>query len=80
MNGLLRHPKPLNRAQLAFCWLVMQLDRIPRYGRTYTLNRDTRKINNKPEWRYMSYGNWGMNLLIKMGLFGRYIDYMEEAE
>ena len=58
-----------------FCGLIVQLDRIPRYGRTYTINRDTRSIS-KAQWRYFRRGHWGMNILDNLGLFWPYLDYL----
>jgi hypothetical protein len=70
-----------------FCYLVMQLDRIPRYGRLYPLRgpggvRDQieAKHEGRPiprravHWRYQRRGRWGMNLLQRMGLMWRYFD------
>jgi len=56
------------------CWSISQLDRIPRYGRTYSVDRETRKIS-KPQWRYFRHGHWGMYMLDKLGLFWPYLDY-----
>jgi hypothetical protein len=63
-----------------FCWWVLQLDRIPKYGRYYRFDRVTRSLDKKPRWSFQRHGRWGMNLLIKWKLFGRYIDYMEEID
>lgn len=76
MNWPVRHPKPLNRAQRAFCWLVLKLDRIPAYRRTYVVNVKTRTIGPR-EWKFRWHGDWGMYLLIDMKLFFRYVDIEE---
>jgi hypothetical protein len=69
----------VNRWLRAFCWCVMQLDRIPSYRRTYTLDLKTRTFG-PVQWKYQRNGLWGMYLLIDMKLFFRYIDMpgMEE--
>ncbi len=62
-----------------FCWWVLQLDRIPRYGRYYRIDTKTRTIG-PAEWEFQRNGRWGMNILIDMKLFFRYIDLKEEIE
>jgi hypothetical protein len=70
-----------------FCHLVMQLDRVPRYGRLYPWNgpggvkdRIEAKHKGRPvprkavRWHYQRRGRWGMNLLQRMGLMWRYFD------
>ena len=72
----------MNRRTALFCRVVMQLDRIPRYGRLYRMPRDpeTGKLYRSTslmikEWRWQRRGRWGMNLLDKMGLFWPYLDH-----
>lgn len=62
----------LTRFQILFCWLVSQLDRIPRYGRYYTLRSD-REISDKPHWMFMRKGLWGFYLLDRIDLLWPYI-------
>jgi hypothetical protein len=71
----------MNRWLRAFCWLVLRLDRIPRYGRTYVYRKgvDGRRIWGPAQWRFQRNGRWGMNLLIDWKLFFRYIG-MEDME
>lgn len=60
----------MNKWTMKFCKLIVKLDRIPRYGRLYTLN----SAILKPEWRYQKHGLWGMNILDRLGLFWAFID------
>jgi hypothetical protein len=65
----------VNQWLRAFCWLVLQLDRIPRYGRTYVYRKDEdgRRVFGPAQWRFQRHGHWGMNILIDMHLFFRYV-------
>lgn len=65
----------MNRYLRAFCWCVLQLDRIPRYGRYYRYLKaeDGSRTWGPAEWRFERNGRWGMNLLIDWKLFFRYI-------
>lgn len=65
----------MNRWQVLLCRCVMQLDRIPRYGRLYRLRTETRTVDKKPHWEWQRRGRWGMNLLDRMGLLWKYIDH-----
>jgi hypothetical protein len=69
------------------CHLILQLDRIPRYGRLYPafgpgglferLDAQAKGLPvpaRKAKWRYMKYGRWGLNLLDKIGLLWPYVD------
>jgi hypothetical protein len=65
----------------AFCYAVMYLDHIPRYGRLYRM--DTKLSEYEGEgfpprtriWRYQPMGRWGWNLLNKMGLLWPYLKH-----
>lgn len=72
----------MSRPLRAFCWLVLQLDRIPRYGRSYVYRKDEdgKRVWGPAEWSWQRNGRWGMNILIDMKLFFRYIDLQEEIE
>jgi hypothetical protein len=83
----------VNPALRQFCHLVMQLDRIPRYGRLYPMRgpggvkdriearHEGRPVPKKAvSWRYQRRGRWGMNLLRRMGLFWRYLDATQPYE
>jgi hypothetical protein len=67
----------MNRWLRAFCWCVLQLDRIPSYRRTYVVNIKTR-THGPAEWKFRWRGDWGIYLLIRMKLLNRYLDYFEE--
>jgi len=67
---------------VAFCWAVMWLNRIPRYGRLWRwIGADDLDLdfNDKTKWvkhwRWQRRGWWGVNLLNSMGLMWRYFDY-----
>lgn len=62
----------MNRATYWFCRAAFYLDRIPRYGRIYTLKKD--EIIG-PHWEYMKNGLWGTHLLDRLNLLWKYIDY-----
>jgi hypothetical protein len=61
-----------------FCHMTSYLDRIPRYGRLYTLNTRSRaNLLNRTlpaRWTWQKRGRWGMNILGDMGLLWDYID------
>jgi len=73
-GGPVRRP-PMPWWLAAFCWTVLLLDHIPRYGRYYQwkgLDADGDIIHTKPHWRFTRWGRWGFNILINMKLFFRY--------
>lgn len=55
------------------CWVIHQLDRIPRYGRLYEIRRLARG-ERVSRWSFRRNGCWGMRLLIKFGMLDAYID------
>lgn len=60
---------------LLFCKVVVQLDRIPRYGRLYRkVRRPEGWVSMPAEWTWQRRGRWGLNLLSRMGLLWPYID------
>jgi hypothetical protein len=69
----------MNIALRAFCWTIMRLDYIPRYGRMYRTVEPIRVgkpiVWTKPEWHYMKRGLWGFRLLNRIGLLGKYLKY-----
>jgi len=62
----------------AFCWCVMWLNLIPRYGRYYRWTgirgEGHRRSWDGPYWSFTWRGYWGMNILMRLGLFWRYTD------
>src|SRR5262245_27704937 len=80
-----RWPWPMPWWLRTFCWLVSQLNRLPRYGRLYRMMPREfgpdgrvmpRTIDKKPEWRYQSRGWWGLNILDNMGLLWPYLHHL----
>jgi hypothetical protein len=70
----------MNKYLRAFCWLVLQLDRIPRYGRLYScdiveVDGDLKMVNKTVKWRYQKFGRWGWDLLSRMKLLWPYLKY-----
>ena len=63
----------MNKLTTIFCRVVIKLDYIPRYGRTFHLVNGS-KIR---EWRFMKNGLWGFYLLDRMGLTWKFIDEQE---
>lgn len=63
----------MNKMTKAFCWIVLQLDRIPRYGRLYKWDSKNSRTFKKPIWKFMKNGRWGFHLLDKMNLLWPYI-------
>ena len=66
-----------------FCKAVFQLDRIPRYGRIYRLNRDRpdgRWERPPATWCWQKNGRWGMHLLMDLGLFWPYLNATQPYE
>lgn len=64
----------------AFCWTVMQLNRIPRYGRLYSCDFEEidgriRMTNKRVKWRYQKFGRWGWDILLKLKLLWPYLKY-----
>ena len=49
-------------AHFRVCWLLLYLDRIPRYGRVYRLL----PLPETMEWQYMKRGMWGFYLLDRL--------------
>jgi hypothetical protein len=78
-QGVPGNRRPLPWWLEAFCWCVMWLDLIPRYGRYYRWTGvvdegEHRRTWDGPHWSFQRYGHWGMNVLIRLGLFWRYTD------
>ena len=77
-GGPVRRP-PMPWWLAAFCWTVLLLDHIPRYGRYYRwkgLDEQGRRIRTKPHWQFTWWGRWGFSILVKMKLFFRYEDHL----
>lgn len=55
------------------CRQIFKLDRIPRYGRYYTYNGETKEVS-PAKWMYEKYGLWGFNFLDNIGWLHDYID------
>lgn len=64
----------MNKWTMKFCHIVLQLDRIPRYGRLYTYHGSLKREDMTKHWEWQRRGRWGMNLLDRMGLMWKYID------
>lgn len=54
------------------CWLILRLDRIPRYGRIYRYDTDTKE--SSMHWRYQKRGLWGFNFLDNIEWLHEYVD------
>ena len=77
-GGPVRRP-PMPWWLVAFCWTVMRLNYLPRYGRYYTAVRHGKEVTwDGPHWAFTRHGFWGLNILIKMKLFFRYEMYMNQ--
>ena len=77
-GGPVRRP-PMPWWLAAFCWTVMRLNYLPRYGRYYTAVRHGKKITwDGPHWAFLKHGFWGFNILIKMKLFFRYEAHLNQ--
>ena len=76
-GGPVRRP-PMPWWLVAFCWTVLKLNYLPRFGRYYTAVRvPGKKMTwNGPHWTFTRHGFWGFNILIKTKLFFRYEMYM----
>lgn len=71
--------------KLALCRVILVLDRIPRYGRTYTLLAAPHDVEekytfSKARWGFERRGYWGFNLLDRIGWLDQFIDYYNPPE
>ena len=64
----------LNKTGVKFCDVVIQLDRIPRYGRFYRIDPKT-MTTGKAEWEYQKLGRWGTYLLDDLDLLWKHIEH-----
>ena len=68
----------MNRAKYRLCGWIIQLDRIPRYGRTYVVIPPSEPEGNfsrgPAQWTWQRHGHWGLNLLNKLGWLWEYVD------
>jgi hypothetical protein len=64
--------RPMPRWLRAWCWLVLRLDYIPRYGRLYVWDSRVTPQWSKVEWKWSRRGHWGLNLLDDFDLFEWY--------
>ena len=62
----------MNLCLYLFCRVVVQLNRIPRYGRYYRLRPEG--LEQTARWAWSQNGRWGWDLLDRMGLFWDYLD------
>lgn len=62
-----------------FFWCLCQLDKLPRYGRSYRYDSTMHRLERKPTWRRQCRGFWGLNLSHRLGLDSRYLDYLENV-
>lgn len=67
------------RWKQVLCRFILKLDRIPRYGRGYTLTKDTvytpdGHIADNPTWKYQKYGLWGFYFLDDIGWLHEFMD------
>jgi hypothetical protein len=68
----------MNPWLVRFCELVMQLDRMSRYGRYYRIKTVNGEMVTSPaRWSWQRRGRWGMNLLDRLGLLFPYIDHVD---
>lgn len=69
----------MNRPTVAFCYLVSKLNRIPRYGRYYTLIQTPGSPNSwsRAHWSWQKKGWWGLYLLNRLGIFDQYMAHLE---
>ncbi len=70
----------MNVVLRAFCWTVLKLDYIPRYGRLYSIELGkvggrTRIVSKSVKWKYQKFGRWGFNMLVKLKLLWPYLKY-----
>lgn len=69
--------------QVAFCWTVWQLNRVPRFGRLYRVPRNAEgklmfgREHLIKEWKWQRHGHWGLNILKRMGLLWRWLYHQE---
>ena len=74
----------MNRLTFWACTWVMQLDRIPRYGRVYMYTKPGGghyELDEMPcKWVWQRKGCWGMNFLDRINLFWRYFDELERRQ
>src|SRR6188474_1984131 len=92
IRGLLGGPRDLStdrgamsRAKWILCNWILKLDRIPRYGRLYTYERDPSDPSaplklGKVEWTYQKIGHWGFYFLDRIGWLWPYEDEAERRE
>jgi hypothetical protein len=64
------------------CNLILQLDRLPRYGRYYEL-RPQRHPDDSEQlgpaiWTWQRYGHWGINILDRLGWLWPWMDECEK--
>ncbi len=67
----------MNKAKKTMCEAILLLNYVPRYGRTYSLEKISdlsELVNQKPEWVFFRYGFWGTNILDKCGLLWQYVE------
>ncbi len=67
----------MNKAKKRFCEAILLLNYLPRYGRTYDLDKMSSLLEldkQKPVWKFFRYGFWGTNILDRFGLLWEYLE------
>lgn len=63
----------MGRAHYKVCWLILLLDRIPRYGRVYEYRPGNPDGTPKKLWLYQKRGLWGFYLLDRLNWLDLFI-------